>query len=194
MVAKTVYPEEYKFGVFGDAQVGKSAICLRLTRNAFVDEPQYLEDAYRRYLSVDDRPCILELIDMPDLEYEYQVMTNCYIRSCCGFLLVFSVVDRASFDRIHLYREAILRQKDPMNDSDIPMVLVGHKSDLAMDERVVQAREAKEYAFEIGVPYVECSSKQSTGVDECFATLVQETRQRTNVSTTAVVDKSCRLM
>lgn len=53
-----------------------------------------------------------------------------------------------------LCREQINRVKDSDN---VPMVLVGNKSDLA--SRTVETRQAQELARSYGVPFVETSAK-----------------------------------
>jgi len=50
-----------------------------------------------------------------------------------GFLLVYSVTERDSFDLIGTYHEQILRVKDTQS---VPIVLVGNKSDLECDRTV----------------------------------------------------------
>ena len=50
-----------------------------------------------------------------------------------GFLLVYSVTERDSFDLIGTYHEQILRVKDTQS---VPIVLVGNKSDLEHDRAV----------------------------------------------------------
>lgn len=50
-----------------------------------------------------------------------------------GFLLVYSVTERDSFDLIRTYHEQILRVKDT---ESVPVVLVGNKSDLESDRTV----------------------------------------------------------
>ena len=50
-----------------------------------------------------------------------------------GFLLVYSVTERDSFDLIRTYHEQILRVKDT---ESVPIVLVGNKSDLESDRTV----------------------------------------------------------
>ena len=50
-----------------------------------------------------------------------------------GFLLVYSVTERDSFDLIGTYHEQILRVKDTQS---VPIVLVGNKSDLEYDRAV----------------------------------------------------------
>jgi len=54
-------------------------------------------------------------------------MREQYMRSGEGFLLVFSVSDRNSFDEIYKFHKQILRVKDR---DEFPMLLVGNKADL----------------------------------------------------------------
>ena len=56
-----------------------------------------------------------------------------YMRSGEGFLLVFSVTDRTSFEEVSRFHKQILRVKDR---DEFPIMLVGNKSDL-QSQRVV---------------------------------------------------------
>jgi small GTP-binding protein len=64
---------------------------------------------------------------------EFSAMREQYMRSGEGFLLVFSVSDRNSFDEIYKFHKQILRVKDR---DEFPMLLVGNKADLER-QRVV---------------------------------------------------------
>ena len=55
------------------------------------------------------------------------------MRSGEGFLLVFSVTDRTSFEEVSRFHKQILRVKDR---DEFPIMLVGNKADLAQ-QRVV---------------------------------------------------------
>ena len=71
--------------------------------------------------------------------YEISPKTNMpfilfqYMRSGEGFLLVFSVTDRTSFEEVSRFHKQILRVKDR---DEFPIMLVGNKSDL-QSQRVV---------------------------------------------------------
>jgi GTPase SAR1 family protein len=52
-----------------------------------------------------------------------------------GFLLVYSITDRDSFDSISAYHQQILRVKDT---ESVPIVLVGNKCDLEDGRRVAK--------------------------------------------------------
>ena len=89
-----------------------------------------------------------------------------------GFLLVFAVNQSKSFEDISMYREQIKRVKDA---DDVPMVLVGNKTDLP--SRAVDMREAFQVGQQYGIPFIETSAKTRMGVDDAFYTLVREIRR-----------------
>lgn len=78
-----------------------------------------------------------------------------------GFLLVFSLVDRDSFNQVPSLQKHILQTKEK---PFIPLVLVGNKSD--RDDRAVPESEARELAKSFGSPYLETSAKDRVNVDE----------------------------
>ena len=58
------------------------------------------------------------------------------MRSGEGFLLVFSVTDRTSFEEVSRFHKQILRVKDR---DEFPIMLVGNKADL-QQQRVVRSK------------------------------------------------------
>lgn len=73
---------------------------------------------------------------------EYSAMRDQYMRTGQGFVMVYSITSRSSFDEINAFREQILRVKDK---DTVPMVLAGNKCDLAT-ERQVTTNEGQELA------------------------------------------------
>lgn len=55
---------------------------------------------------------------------EFSAMREQYMRSGEGFLLVFSVTERSSFEEIYKFHKQILRVKDR---DEFPMLMVGNK-------------------------------------------------------------------
>ncbi|XP_046849896.1 ras-like protein RAS2 [Xenia sp. Carnegie-2017] len=100
-------------------------------------------------------------------------MREQYMRSGEGFLLVFSLTDRASFDEINKFYNQILRVKDR---SEFSMIIVGNKSDLER-ERVVSSQEGNELGRQLRIPYIEASAKTRTNVDAAFHDLVRAIRK-----------------
>lgn len=60
-------------------------------------------------------------------------MREQYMRTGEGFLLVYSITSRESFEEIRTFQQQILRVKDK---DAFPMVVVGNKLDLAHERRV----------------------------------------------------------
>lgn len=163
---------EYKLVVVGAGGVGKSALTIQLIQNHFVDEyDPTIEDSYRKQVVIDGETCLLDILDTAGQE-EYSAMRDQYMRTGEGFLLVFAGNSAKSFEDIGTYREQIKRVKDA---EEVPMVLVGNKSDL--QPWAVDINQAREVAKQYGIPIVETSAKTRMGVDDAFYTLVREIRK-----------------
>ncbi|CAF0941843.1 unnamed protein product [Adineta ricciae] len=163
---------EYKLVVVGAGGVGKSALTIQLIQNHFIDEyDPTIEDSYRKQAVVDGETCLLDILDTAGQE-EYSAMRDQYMRGGEGFLCVFAVNNAKSFEEIKQYREQIKRVKDV---DDIPMVLVGNKIDLPT--RTIDLSQAKEFAANLSMPFVQTSAKTRQGVEEAFYTLKERTRK-----------------
>lgn len=66
---------------------------------------------------------------------EYSAMREQYMRTGEGFLLVYSITSRQSFEEIQTFQQQILRVKDK---DFFPMILVGNKCDLNEEREVSQ--------------------------------------------------------
>ena len=131
-------------------------------------------------------------------------MREQYMRSGEGFLLVYSITDRDSFDSIGAYHQQILRVKDT---ESVPIVLVGNKCDLE-DGRCVAKNgtsthlslpaacitfptsaarvmrnvvEGRYICEELGCRFVETSAKLGLNVEETFLNVVRRIRDHNRV-------------
>ena len=86
-----------------------------------------------------------------------------------GFLLVFSITSKESFDELKAYVDRIHEIK---RDVKCPMVLVGNKCDLE-EEREVGKELIDAYGRELGCPVVETSAKTRENLDMCFEQIVR---------------------
>lgn len=87
-----------------------------------------------------------------------------------GFLLVFSITSQSSFYELAELREQIRRIKE---DDNVPMVLIGNKSDMEEDRAIPRPR-AFAVSREWDVPYFETSARRRTNVDEAFVDLCRQ--------------------
>lgn len=109
---------------------------------------------------------------------EYQALRYQNIRNADGFLIVYSITSRTSFQEVGEFIEQIIRVKDC---DKVPMVIVENKCDLE-NERSVRRNSVHMYLTNelLGVPHFETSAKNGIGIDECFAELVRVIRKSRN--------------
>lgn len=100
-------------------------------------------------------------------------MREQYMRSGEGFVLVYAINSRPSFEEIQTFYQQILRVKDC---DYIPMTLVGNKCDLD-NEREIPIAEGKEIARKMSARFVESSARYRINVDEAYYSLVRSIRE-----------------
>ncbi|ETE70934.1 Ras-related protein R-Ras2 [Ophiophagus hannah] len=165
--------EKYKLVVVGGGGVGKSALTIQFIQSYFVsDYDPTIEDSYTKICNIDGISTRLDILDTAGQE-EFGAMREQYMRTGEGFLLVYAVNDRGSFNEIHKFHTQILRVKDR---DEFPMVLVGNKTDLDLYRQVTE-EEALYFARENRIPYMEASAKVRFNVDESFYELVRAIRR-----------------
>uniref|UniRef100_A0A3B3T691 RAS related 2 n=2 Tax=Paramormyrops kingsleyae TaxID=1676925 RepID=A0A3B3T691_9TELE len=131
-----------------------------------------IEDSYTKQCVIDERAARLDILDTAGQE-EFGAMREQYMRTGEGFLLVFSVTDRGSFEEIYKFQRQILRVKDR---DEFPMILVGNKADLELQRQVTQ-EEGQQLARQLKVTYMEASAKIRLNVDQAFHELVRVIRK-----------------
>eukprot|EP00010_Vexillifera_abyssalis_P007221 CAMPEP_0201547688 /NCGR_PEP_ID=MMETSP0173_2-20130828/4180_1 /ASSEMBLY_ACC=CAM_ASM_000268 /TAXON_ID=218659 /ORGANISM="Vexillifera sp., Strain DIVA3 564/2" /LENGTH=188 /DNA_ID=CAMNT_0047956821 /DNA_START=68 /DNA_END=634 /DNA_ORIENTATION=- len=165
---------EFKLVVVGGGGVGKSALTIQLVQHNFVDEyDPTIEDSYRKQATIDDEVAYLDILDTAGQD-EYSAMREQYMVGGEGFLLVFAINSRNSFEDLKSFHEQILRVKDV---EEFPMVIAGNKADLGDRQRKVTKAEGEDRASEWNVPFFETSAKTRLNVEEAFYELVREIRK-----------------
>jgi GTPase KRas protein len=89
-------------------------------------------DSYRKQCVIDDEVALLDVLDTAGQE-EYSAMREQYMRTGEGFLLVYSITSRQSFEEIMTFQQQILRVKDK---DYFPIIVVGNKCDLEGERQV----------------------------------------------------------
>ena len=156
----------------GDGGAGKTASTIQFVANHFVEmyDPT-IEDSYRKQVVIDDESCLLEILDTAGQE-EFTALRDQWIRDCEGFVLIYSITSRPSFEQVSVFKDQVLRVKDK---DKIPMMLVGNKCDLE-EKREVSTAEGQDLSRAFGASFKEASAKTRVNVEEAFYDLVRKIR------------------
>lgn len=88
-----------------------------------------------------------------------------------GFILVYSITSRASFEHVSLFHQLV-----KLNHQGNPtFLLVGTQSD-RRNERKVSREEGLNLATTLGCKFMETSAKTSRNVDHAFSSMVRSLR------------------
>ncbi|CAJ0944807.1 unnamed protein product, partial [Ranitomeya imitator] len=139
-----------------------------------LDSDMLGENTYERTLMVDGESATLILLDM----WENKSQDN-WIQDHCmhigdAYLIVYSITDRASFEKASELRIQLRRARQT---EDIPIILVGNKSDLVRC-REVSISEGRACAVVFDCKFIETSAAVQHNVKELFEGIVRQVRLR----------------
>jgi small GTP-binding protein len=161
---------ECKIVVFGSGAVGKSALTIQFVQGYFItDYDPTIEDSYKRLLAVDGENVQLDILDTSGQD-DFAPMRTSYIRQGKGFIIVYAIDDRGSFEEVEMFHRDLMRTK---GSSKISVVICGNKCDLT-DKRVVSKAEGEELARMLSAHFLETSAFANINVDATFRFLAKE--------------------
>ena len=157
-----------RVALLGSAKVGKSCFLERLIMDKFeVNYHSTWKDFYDLSLKFDDSEMLLNVIDIGGKK-QLKALQKQTVREVDAFILVFSLINYATFeDVLELYKEIIRIKSHTATGSrhgrkplqHIPIVVVGNKQDL-LEQREVTLEEIKRVVENNwDCPYVEISVK-----------------------------------
>ncbi|EDR24377.1 hypothetical protein, conserved [Entamoeba dispar SAW760] len=155
-----------KIIIMGFSGVGKSSVALNYTHNIILTEfNQAHGDEFKKTIQINDHTILLEIYDTS--EDEFVALRNQYIKQGDGFVLIYSITSKESFEEIKGIYEEIYRVKHKDKNEPIPIIIVGNKCDLE-NEREVTKEEGMNYADSINCPFIECSAKTKENINQIF--------------------------
>eukprot|EP01084_Bolivina_argentea_P290132 498312_1 len=160
----------YKVVVLGGGAVGKSCLTMRFIADNFMtDYDPTIEESFTKQVTIDDEACILDILDTAGQE-QFASMQDQWMLEGQGFLLVYSIIDKSSFEEIEDLRDKILRVKD--DDYNIPIVIAANKCDLK-GQRLIDDDDGQALADDWKCTFYATSAKDKINVVECFQDLVR---------------------
>jgi len=162
------YDYLFKSIVVGDGGVGKTALTLRFSKGFFTEDYKMTigVDFHVKTISIEsvEGPIRtkLQIWDTGGQE-RFSSIRPMYYRGSLGALLIFDLTNSASFEHLPQWIEEIRTNVK----TEIPLLLVGNKSDL-IDQRAVSLEEINKFTENFNLYYMETSAKTGEGVGDCF--------------------------
>ena len=158
-----------KIAVLGQSMVGKSALTYRFINNKIPTEHDTtIEDAYSIPCKIDDLQCQLEILDTAGQD-DYQTMLDTWINAADGFILVYSIDNKESFESTKTRYERILKLK---NEQKASIIIAGNKCDLE-ENRKVSKEEAENFCLTNKISFMETSALKTINVKEVFLSVAR---------------------
>lgn len=186
--------DTYHLTVLGSGGAGKSALVVQFVHRHYCEiyDPT-IEDVYRRQWQVDGKVAVADILDTAGQD-EYISLRSSWYAGADGFLLVYNMCNRESFDNCQELCSDVLRFVD---GTPTPFVVVATHSDLG-DQRVVSELEGYEFATRCGPQseYIEVSNRLRRNVDEAFTQVVRLSRdiKKQDVKRRSDLRKKCVLL
>ncbi|KIY73768.1 hypothetical protein CYLTODRAFT_434114 [Cylindrobasidium torrendii FP15055 ss-10] len=178
-----------KVAVLGARSVGKSSLIMQWAEGCFLDSYYpTIENSVSKSLNLKGVQYDCEVIDTAGQD-EYSIFNSRHAVGIHGYVLVYSVASRTSFDMIQVLYDKIV---DFCGVSQIPCVIVGSKVDLPA--RQVPTEEGQQLAKENSAAWIETSAKQNVNVGKVFELCLAQVDKQTSGKQTEAPAKGCTLM
>jgi len=163
-----------KIAVLGSRSVGKSSLVIQFIDNQFV-ESYYptIEATFAKSVKYKGAEYDCEVIDTAGQD-EFSILNSKHAIGIHGYVLVYSVTSKASFDMVQIVYDKIIGF---CGVTDIPCVVVGSKVDLE-SSRQVSSQDGEKLAHEINAAWVETSAKTNLNVGKVFESCLAEIEKR----------------
>ncbi|EAL61283.1 small GTPase [Dictyostelium discoideum AX4] len=157
--------------VLGASYTGKTCV-INTFLNSYFDEEYYptIENKSSKIFLYDKILYNLNIYDTAGLnEFNNLQLISDSIKKCDGFIIVYSLNNRESIDKIDYYKDIIKQFKF----KDCPTILVANKMDL-VDEIVISKTESSDLSSYYKCPMVESSCKNLNSIVSVFNLILEE--------------------
>ncbi|KAJ3691386.1 hypothetical protein LUZ61_020550 [Rhynchospora tenuis] len=153
-----------KLVLLGDMGAGKSSLVLRFVKGQFLEFQESTIGAafFSQTLALNDATVKFEIWDTAGQE-RYHSLAPMYYRGAAAAVIVYDITSNDSFERAKKWVVELQKQGNP----NMVMALAGNKADLE-DKRKVSADDARAYAEENGLYFIETSAKTAINVNDMF--------------------------
>ena len=159
----------YKVVLLGEGRVGKSSIGNKWMNNTFDPNRRSTVAAafFQKSVICGGKTVDIVLWDTAGQE-EYHSLAPIYFKDAQAAILVYSVIDANSFERMMQWKKELVMSRG----ENIKVVIAANKIDMP-SQRVITPQQGAEFAQKIGCPIFEVSAKTGQGIDMLFQSLAQ---------------------
>jgi small GTP-binding protein len=154
----------FKIVFLGEGRVGKTSIGRRWSEDRFDANTRSTVAAafFQKTVTTKSGKAINIMLWDTAGQEEFHSLAPIYYKDAHAALLVFSVVDRTSYDRMVQWRNELLSSRG----DDVKFVVVGNKIDVK--DRVIATEMGEQFARAHNAQYFEVSAKTGQGIDLLF--------------------------
>ena len=156
--------KKFNLSILGEKTVGKTCLVESLLGKPF-NESRIATigiDTISHKFKIDGKEYVFKIFDTAGQE-RYNSVAATTIKIADGFLLVYSVNNKESLEKINIWIQNI---EDFVNRKEKVLMLVGNKIDIK--ERTISKEEGMAFAKERNMKYFETSAKTGFGIKEAF--------------------------
>ena len=163
---------KFNVSILGESTVGKTSMINNLKGYEF-DPVQIATigvDDFSDEVEFENKKYKFKIFDTAGQERYKSISTNT-IQLADGYLIVFSVEDKKSFELLDKWLNCINEYVDIKSKI---IILAGNKADIDDDKREVSREEAENYAKSKNLIYFETSAKSGLNIKEAFNKLYED--------------------
>ncbi|RMZ89918.1 hypothetical protein DV736_g2841, partial [Chaetothyriales sp. CBS 134916] len=164
--------KQRKIAILGSRSVGKSSLTVQFVEGHFV-ESYYptIENTFSREIKHNGQSYLTEIIDTAgQVQDEYSLLNSKHFIGLHGYVLVYSVASRQSFEMVTIIRDKILNH---LGAESVPMMIIGNKSDVG-SKRKVTAEEGQKLGQDLHCGWIETSARENKNVAKAFEMMIAE--------------------
>ena len=163
---------KFNVSILGESSVGKTSMINSL--KGFEFDPNQIAtigvDDFTDEAKFENKEYKFKIFDTAGQE-RYKCISTNTIQLADGFLIVFSVTDKKSFELLDKWINNI---NDSVDINSKILILAGNKADIEDDKREVSREEAENYANLNNFLYFETSAKSGLNIKEVFNKLYED--------------------
>ncbi|KAK5167395.1 GTP-binding protein [Saxophila tyrrhenica] len=150
---------------------GKSSLTVQYVDGHFVDSYYpTVENTFSKVIRHKNHDFAVEIIDTAGQD-EYTILNSKHFIGIHGYMVVYSVASKQSFEMVRIIRDKILNHTGA---DAVPIMVVANKSDLRPEQRQVSLADGRKLAEELGCGFVEASARYNENVSKAFEGMIVE--------------------